>query len=94
MPLISTNKKKFKKKMNKVSRKKLWNIALDYCINSVITDALSQKTIWTGTPIKSVSDHVKTSIGCSCSSCGNFNEYAEPNQVDGTFLCFSCRSMG
>jgi len=30
--------------------------------------------------------------GCTCRKCGNFNEYAEPNQQDGTFVCFGCKS--
>lgn len=29
--------------------------------------------------------------GCSCKKCREFNEYAEPNQEDGTFICYSCR---
>jgi len=30
--------------------------------------------------------------GMSCSGCQNFNDYAESNQDDGTFKCFSCRN--
>jgi hypothetical protein len=33
-----------------------------------------------------------TRNGCTCRKCGNFNEYAEPNQDDGTFLCFTCKN--
>lgn len=33
----------------------------------------------------------KVRAGCSCKKCDDFNEYAEPNQKDGTFICFSCR---
>jgi hypothetical protein len=29
--------------------------------------------------------------GCTCTKCKNFNEYAEPNQEDGTFICYPCR---
>ena len=33
-----------------------------------------------------------SSNGCTCQKCGLHNEYAEPNQSDGTFLCFTCKS--
>jgi hypothetical protein len=29
--------------------------------------------------------------GMRCKSCGMKNEYAEPNQKDGTYMCFNCR---
>lgn len=29
---------------------------------------------------------------CICSQCKEINVYAEPNQVDGSFKCFSCRN--
>jgi len=29
--------------------------------------------------------------GCVCVRCQTFNEYAEPNQDDGTFMCYACR---
>lgn len=29
--------------------------------------------------------------GCRCTKCGNFYPYAEPNQEDGTLICYSCR---
>lgn len=31
------------------------------------------------------------SKGCLCKKCNDFNEYAEPNQEDGTFICYGCR---
>jgi hypothetical protein len=42
--------------------------------------------------------HVNNSLkitskhGHSCVSCREYNEYAESNQRDGTFKCYSCRS--
>ena len=30
--------------------------------------------------------------GMYCRKCQNFYQYAEPNQPDGTLLCYSCRS--
>lgn len=29
-----------------------------------------------------------------CTGCGNFDNYAAPNQTDGTFKCYSCRQRG
>ena len=31
------------------------------------------------------------SEGCACKKCKNFNEFAEPNQPDKTFICYACR---
>lgn len=31
------------------------------------------------------------SDGCSCKKCEEFFEYAEPNQEDGTLICWACR---
>ena len=30
--------------------------------------------------------------GMYCANCGNFHEYAEPNQEDGSMVCYSCRN--
>lgn len=30
--------------------------------------------------------------GCQCKKCHNFYPYAEPNQEDGTLVCYSCRT--
>jgi hypothetical protein len=30
--------------------------------------------------------------GMYCVNCGNFYEYAEPNQIDGSMVCYSCRT--
>lgn len=30
--------------------------------------------------------------GMKCCKCQNFNDYAQPNQGDGTFKCYGCRS--
>ena len=83
MPLNRKNRISNKKKMFKTKNK--WNIATDFILNSVITDRLNEVS----TSIKN-----NSGAGCTCRKCDNYNEYAEPNQVDGTFLCFSCRSMG
>jgi len=33
----------------------------------------------------------KKSDGCICLKCNELYPYAEPNQKDGTFKCYSCR---
>ena len=30
--------------------------------------------------------------GCTCVKCGDFYQYAEPNQSDGTLVCYRCRN--
>lgn len=32
------------------------------------------------------------SEGCFCAECNNFCQYAETNQSDGSFICYSCRN--
>ncbi len=32
--------------------------------------------------------------GCICTKCGEMYPYAEPNQPDGTMICYSCRKYG
>jgi hypothetical protein len=34
---------------------------------------------------------VAKSSGCRCKKCKTYNEYAESNQEDGSFICYSCR---
>lgn len=36
----------------------------------------------------------KTGMRCSGRFCGIYNDYAEPNRPDGSFVCFSCRQSG
>lgn len=31
------------------------------------------------------------SCGAKCCKCKTFNEYAEPNQKDGSYICYECR---
>lgn len=33
----------------------------------------------------------KDSSGCLCKKCKEFYDFAEPNQEDGTLICWSCR---
>jgi hypothetical protein len=35
----------------------------------------------------------KVSDGCSCKKCGELYPYAEPNQPDGSLVCYSCRMI-
>lgn len=38
-----------------------------------------------------VEEKENKSDGCSCKKCKEFFEYAEPNQEDGTLICWACR---
>ena len=53
---------------------------------------------WFGWPAPPV-EQAKTSTkkkddrdGCDCKQCKEFYPYAEPNQEDGTLICYKCRS--
>lgn len=35
--------------------------------------------------------HLKSIKICNCKICNTTNEYAQPNQSDGTYLCYDCR---
>lgn len=35
----------------------------------------------------------RKSNGCICDKCGELYPYAEPNQKDGSFKCWSCRNF-
>lgn len=35
---------------------------------------------------------VAVKTGCNCISCNDYNEWAAPNQKDGTFRCYRCRN--
>lgn len=32
--------------------------------------------------------------GLNCGKCGNFYPFSEPNQKDGSLICYSCRNFG
>lgn len=36
----------------------------------------------------------RVSTGLGCKRCHDFNSFAEPNQPDGSYVCFSCRQGG
>lgn len=35
----------------------------------------------------------KDSDGCTCKKCKEYYQYAEPNQDDGTLICYGCRMV-
>lgn len=35
----------------------------------------------------------KDSDGCTCKKCKEFYQYAEPNQEDGSLICYGCRMV-
>jgi hypothetical protein len=42
-------------------------------------------------PAEIVETKKKVSDGCTCKKCREFYPYAEPNQKDGTLVCYGCR---
>lgn len=40
-----------------------------------------------------VEEKKEKSDGCSCKKCKEFYQYAEPNQDDGTLICYGCRMV-
>lgn len=40
-----------------------------------------------------VDEKKKDSDGCTCKKCKEFYQYAEPNQEDGTLICYGCRMV-
>lgn len=47
-----------------------------------------------GTTAMAVASPVSSGMKCAVKVCGTFNNYAEPNQPDGSHICFSCRESG
>lgn len=39
------------------------------------------------------SEKKKDKDGCECKNCKEFYPYAEPNQDDGTLICYGCRMV-
>ncbi len=40
-----------------------------------------------------VEEKIVNSDGCFCKKCKEFYQYAEPNQTDGTLICYGCRMV-
>ena len=40
-----------------------------------------------------VDEKKEISDGCTCKKCKEYYQYAEPNQDDGTLICFGCRMV-
>lgn len=40
-----------------------------------------------------VEEKKEKSDGCSCKKCKEYYQYAEPNQDDGTLICYGCRMV-
>lgn len=58
---------------------------LNWIVPPVQWVSLTSDVVFTAVPAK------KKELGCKCKRCEDFNEYAEPNQEDGTFICYGCR---
>lgn len=50
-------------------------------------------TIPISTPLEAISAEQKKKDcdGCNCKKCKEYFPYAEPNQEDGTLICYACR---
>lgn len=55
-------------------------------IDALIGHALTKQDDTKKVDVKPVS------TGVFCKRCDNFFDYSEPNQINGTFICYSCRS--
>lgn len=40
-----------------------------------------------------VDEKKENSDGCTCKKCKEYYQYAEPNQDDGTLICYGCRMV-
>lgn len=40
-----------------------------------------------------VDEKEEISDGCTCKKCKEYYQYAEPNQDDGTLICYGCRMV-
>ena len=38
-------------------------------------------------------EKISNKDGCTCKKCKEFYQYAEPNQDDGTLICYGCRMI-
>lgn len=43
-------------------------------------------------PVEKIFNKKQNKDGCNCKKCKEKYEYAEPNQSDGSFICYSCRN--
>lgn len=44
-----------------------------------------------GDNVSTKTDDSNKRTGCSCAECKAFNEYGEPNQPNGQYVCYACR---
>lgn len=44
-------------------------------------------------PFEEVTEKKNNSDGCVCKKCKNLFPFAEPNQEDGTLICYECRMI-
>jgi hypothetical protein len=77
---------------------KYYNIKDSFLVDEELLDKLNLHYDWLGKKIINIyeTEIVKTkqySIldGSSCKKCKEFYQFAEPNQPDGTMICYVCR---
>jgi hypothetical protein len=56
------------------------------------TSAFGMWEVWVEDEALPITFRSPQPAGCSCVKCQDFNNYAEPNQPDGKFICWRCRS--
>lgn len=59
-------------------------------VNIPYTNTIGTPVIELDLPIEA-DEKSDNSDGCTCKKCKTFYEYAEPNQEDGTLICWACR---
>lgn len=68
-----------------IGMKSGWTINLHDVIFVVTTSTVNAKVTL---------NHSGSNDGCTCIRCNNFYPYAEPNQPNGSLICYSCRTFG
>jgi hypothetical protein len=56
-----------------------------------ITIPIDMNASATQAPVEKKKTKRKEEDGCICKKCKEFYPYAEPNQEDGTLICYGCR---
>lgn len=59
---------------------------------TITTGSSGGWTVTIPSDIKPESKKKSNKDGCDCKKCKEFYPYAEPNQDDGTLLCYRCRT--
>lgn len=70
-----------------------WSDSTGYDVIPDLSPYDKKDVCWVDQSLISTQMHINSSVdGCSCSKCNDFARMASPNQDDGTFICYGCRS--